>query len=480
MNVQVTQENLNRALSSVARVASSRGTLPILANVLIKTSANRLRLSATNLDIAISHYIGAKVSEEGSITVPAKVMQSLVASLPAGVIELALTDNKLHITTDQYKSSINGIVADDFPVMPAITKADTGQNLHPQAVVKRTDLINVTRVSSLFARESAGSVTIELSEDDATLSIRSIASQLGENTASAKAVVSGSGSITLNSSYNKRHMLSDIRLQNFRSYEDASFEFTDGVNIIVGPNGSGKTNLLEAVLMIASGSSYRARDMELIAFDQPWARLDSDLSSGTVRTVKLLKEPQAEKVFDFEGKMYRRLSLQQKLPVVIFEPEHLSLLSGSPEGRRVFIDDLLEQTVPGFSATRRAYKRTLLQRNALLKQATSTASQFFPWDVRLSALGGQIVKARSSVCHTLHEELQTIYRELSHSGVQISLTYDPRWPEDRYESELLAKLTSSLQLDKDRGFSAYGPHREDVSISYDGHPGCLKRVQRRN
>jgi DNA polymerase-3 subunit beta len=75
MKLQVTQENLNRALSSVARVANSRGTLPILANVLIKTSNNRLSLAATNLDIAITHYIGAKVSDEGSITVPARLMQ---------------------------------------------------------------------------------------------------------------------------------------------------------------------------------------------------------------------------------------------------------------------------------------------------------------------------------------------------------------------------------------------------------------------
>src|SRR5665811_459405 len=121
MKLQVTQENLNRALGSVARVANTRGTLPILANVLIKTSNNRLSLSATNLDIAITHYIGAKVKDEGSITVPARLMQDFVGSLPDGVIELDLQETKLHVTTDQYKSVVNGIVADDFPVMPAIT-----------------------------------------------------------------------------------------------------------------------------------------------------------------------------------------------------------------------------------------------------------------------------------------------------------------------------------------------------------------------
>ena len=320
MKLQVTQENLNRALGSVARVANSRNTLPILANVLIKTSNNRLSLSATNLDIAITHYIGAKVSTEGSITVPARLMQDFVNSLPSSVINLELEETKLRVTTDQYRSVVNGIVADDFPVMPAISggvawtvngaqlkkglqqvvfaassdetrpvltgvlfhtidnklmiaatdsyrlaEKNLGTNkeavrllipassLHDllrilgdggedvsvthddqqvlfrvgdvelvtrlvdgnypdypklipsgfssEATLKRSDFVNVTKVSSLFARESAGSVTIEVDEAAGSLSIRSVASQLGENTATAVAVVAGSGSITLNSRY---------------------------------------------------------------------------------------------------------------------------------------------------------------------------------------------------------------------------------------------------------------------------------------
>lgn len=318
MNVQVTQENLNRALNSVARVANSRNALPILSNVLVKTNGNRVSVSATNLDIAISHYIGAKVGDEGSITVPARLMQDFVSSLPAGVIDLDLQDTKLKVTTDQYKSTVNGIVADDFPVMPTIDDGitwtlassvfkkalqqvifaasndesrpvltgvflhtvdgqlymastdsyrlaeknlgandqnisllipatamqdllriigdDTGDitvqhndqqvlfkvgdiellarlvegtyppyrklipsDFETHITLKRTDFVNVTKVSSLFARESAGSVTIEVKDN--RLSIRSIASQLGENTATADGEATGNGTITLNSRY---------------------------------------------------------------------------------------------------------------------------------------------------------------------------------------------------------------------------------------------------------------------------------------
>ncbi len=320
MKLQVTQENLNKAFGLVARVANSRGTLPILANILIKTNNSRLSLSATNLDIAITHHIGAKVTQEGSITVPARLMQDFISSLPEGVIELNLQETKLNVTTDQYQSVVNGILADDFPVMPAITSGKTwtingplfkhalqqvvlaastdetrpvltgvllqviekrlfmaatdsyrlaekdlgahkqevnllvpasamqdlvrivGDNdgeisithdeqqvlfqvgdtelvarlldgkypdykkLIPEkfettATLKRSDFINVTKVSSLFARESAGSVTIEVDAAAKQLSIRSVASQVGENTAKAEAKVKGSGSVTLNSRY---------------------------------------------------------------------------------------------------------------------------------------------------------------------------------------------------------------------------------------------------------------------------------------
>ena len=111
MKLQVTQENLAKALNTVARVANTRNTLPILANVLLQTADNRLSISATNLDIGITHRIGSKIEKTGSITVPARLTQDFVSSLPDSVLQLELKDNRLHITTDQYQSTINGIAA---------------------------------------------------------------------------------------------------------------------------------------------------------------------------------------------------------------------------------------------------------------------------------------------------------------------------------------------------------------------------------
>lgn len=320
MKLQVTQENLNKALQSVGRVASSRGTLPILSNLLIKTVGNRVSIAATNLDIAITHLIGSKVTNKGSITVPARLMVDFVASLPNGVITLELEETKLKITTEQYESTINGTSSEDFPVMPAISSGTswkipsntlriglqqvlvaassdesrpvlTGIYMHThegslylvatdsyrlaekslmktnlnidllvpasalqdllrilsdsedevvvthddqqilfkvgdvelvarliegkypeygklipksfaqQAVLKKAELQNITKVSSLFARESAGSVTLHLDDKKQIVSIKSVASQLGENTATASASITHEGMITLNSRY---------------------------------------------------------------------------------------------------------------------------------------------------------------------------------------------------------------------------------------------------------------------------------------
>lgn len=263
-------------------------------------------------------------------------------------------------------------------------------------------------------------------------------------------------------------MITDLRLQHFRSYGDGSFEFSPGVNIVVGPNASGKTNLLEAILVLARGSSYRAADSELIGFGQPWARLDGHSQTSAERTVKLVAEP-AAKSYELDGKAYKRLVLAQTLPIVLFEPNHLQLLSGGPERRRDYLDDLLEQTVVGYGAIRRQYKRALAQRNRLLKQ-NSDPGQLFPWDIRLSQLAGQIVRARSGLAEKLQGNLGALYKELSKSKTKTELDYASRWRADAYETNLLKKLESNLELDRQRGFTASGPHREDLVILLDGHP----------
>lgn len=264
-------------------------------------------------------------------------------------------------------------------------------------------------------------------------------------------------------------MISSIRLQNFRSYKDDSFEFEPGVNIVVGPNASGKTNLLEAVLVLARGGSYRVRDAELIRISQPWARLDGNFD-GHTRTVKL--EPPA-KTYLIDDKPYRRLNLERTWPVVLFEPNHLQLMSRGPEQRRDYFDDLLERSSPVYKSLASAYRRTLAQRNALLKNSRRQASpQLFPWDIRLSELGSQIAAARQGLTADINQKISKTYSHIAKRKTVVELRYDCQFPPENYASRLLHKLETSVELDFERGFTGSGPHREDFIFYINGQPAA--------
>lgn len=264
-------------------------------------------------------------------------------------------------------------------------------------------------------------------------------------------------------------MIRDIRLQHFRSYGDETFEFEPGVNIIVGPNASGKTNLLEAILVVARGSSYRVKDSDLVQYDKPWARLDAHDETAALRTVKIVREPKPAKTYEIEGRLYRRLSAAKTVPTVVFEPNHLLMFGGAPELRRSYLDDLLEQLQPGYGTLRRDYRRVLAQRNALLKRMGVRAKpQVFPWNVRLSELGGRIARARLGLLETMNTRASELYGSLAHKETPVELLYDSRLAADVYESQLLHVLETNFDLDVARGFTGIGPHREDLTVLLNG------------
>lgn len=265
-------------------------------------------------------------------------------------------------------------------------------------------------------------------------------------------------------------MIIDLRLRHFRSFNSGSFELSPGVNIVVGPNASGKSNLLEALLVLTRGNSYRARDSELVQFSKPWARLDARLVSGGQRAVKISLDPLAGKSFELDGKTLHRLSHATRLPVVLFEPDHLRLLSGGPERRRDYLDDLLEQTIAGYGTTRRKYRRALAQRNTLLKNPGVAAGQIFPWDLRLSELAGQIVRARSDLTEKLNGEIGRLYKNLAGNKTRLDLAYQKRWSPENYETKLLKELENNLAKDRLRGFTGDGPHREDLLVLFNDRP----------
>ncbi|HEY8999539.1 MAG TPA: DNA replication/repair protein RecF [Candidatus Saccharimonadales bacterium] len=266
--------------------------------------------------------------------------------------------------------------------------------------------------------------------------------------------------------------VASLRLQHFRSYGDARFTFADGVNIIVGPNASGKTNILEAVLVAALGSSFRARDAELMQTGAEWTRLDVE-ANGKARVVKLQTAPNgtSAKSFEIDGQSLARLHLNRTIPAVLFEPDHLLLFTGSPDARRVFLDDLLEQIEPSFGPIRRHYRRVLAQRNALLKkQPHDVREQLFVWNLRLSELGGQIAVRRMGLISQMNEQLGNVYAQIAGRTHDVRLRYVSSNDSEQYESALLKRLETNVDLDIARGFTGAGPHRDDIVAEIDSQP----------
>lgn len=267
-------------------------------------------------------------------------------------------------------------------------------------------------------------------------------------------------------------MIQSIRLQNFRSYTDESFEFEPGVNIIVGPNGSGKTNLLEAILASAIGTSYRVSDEDLIQFKKEWARIDVS-NNGVPRTLKIsIENGRSIKSYIFDDKPYKILNHNHIVPVVLFEPNHLQLLHGQPDQRRQYLDNLLEQTTPDFKNVRKHYKRTLAQRNALLKSHNRPSKEhFFVWNLRLSELGGVIARQRYDLVNNIQTTLPELYNEIAgNKRTKISIAYISKLPIDNYETALMQALENSYEQDIIRGFTSYGPHRDDFLVCFNDHP----------
>jgi DNA replication and repair protein RecF len=243
-------------------------------------------------------------------------------------------------------------------------------------------------------------------------------------------------------------MITSIRLQNFRSYKDGSFEFDPGVNIVVGPNASGKTNLLEAVMVLARGSSFRARDIDLMQFNKPWTRLEGNFENQN-RVVKIeANADQTIRTFIIDDKPFKRLALDRTVPIVLFEPNHLQLITRGPEARRDYLDELLERSQTHFKTLSAGYRRTLAQRNALLKQHRVRATeQLFAWNIRLSELGAQIVEARQSLIDQINKGISKDYGRIAGKRTKVELKYDCQFPAQNYASRMLSTLEKNINKD---------------------------------
>lgn len=267
--------------------------------------------------------------------------------------------------------------------------------------------------------------------------------------------------------------LKSLTAENWRNIQKAEFLPGPGLNVICGDNGQGKTNLLEAVWLLTGAKSFRpAKDAQLIKKEAEFSRLDAVTESDVgedhvILTVGSPLSPRPGRTARLNGGDAGRASnLAGRFRAVVFQPDDLSLVKGSPEGRRRFIDAALCQLYPGYIGTLRRYARLVAQKNSLLKNWNRTPGADVmcdAFDADLAAQGEEISLRRREYIDLLSPLAAANYGDISNHKESLSLAYCGCFEPGR----LAEAIQNARKEDRFAGCCTVGPHREDLEILLD-------------
>ncbi len=270
-----------------------------------------------------------------------------------------------------------------------------------------------------------------------------------------------------------------LRFEGFRNLEDGEIRPCPGVNVIYGTNAQGKTNLLEAIWLLSGNRSFRgAKDSELVRFGSEFAKLHAEFfSEGRTQSAEIVYTKGKKEAFLNGVKQTGASALLGKLCAVVFSPEHLSLIKSGPAERRSFIDGAVCQIKPSYKDVLSEYKRTLAQRNTLLKDIPSHSElldTLEAWDIRLASLGASIVRIRMKYVKRLGQCAARYHSGISNGREQLEVSYSSSIPsENRKSAEeardyMLEYMKQHRRDDILAGFTTIGPHRDDIDIRING------------
>jgi len=284
--------------------------------------------------------------------------------------------------------------------------------------------------------------------------------------------------------------LAHLSLRDFRSYAEVELPLDPGVTALVGPNGQGKTNLVEAIGYLATLGSHR------VAQDAPLVRLGAERAVVRGQVVRedrqLLVELEitpgrANRARVNRAAVPRPRDVLGILRSVLFAPEDLALVKGDPAERRRFLDDLLVARTPRFAGVRADYDRVLKQRNALLKSGGRRADQvdlrtLEVWDSHLAAAGGELLAGRLDLVEALRPLVDKAYQSVSESGFASSgpATVDYRSSvgadvplvadKELLAAAMLDRIAAERRAELERGLSLVGPHRDELVLKLGPMP----------
>lgn len=268
--------------------------------------------------------------------------------------------------------------------------------------------------------------------------------------------------------------LKNIVIKNFRNYSNLNLEFNKPINLFFGENAAGKTNLLEAIYYLATGSSHRTNNLkELISWERNFfyikGEIDKDYTDIVLEVGYNFKN---QKKFKLNGLEKKERNIEKfGLNVVLFCPEDLMLIKGPPENRRKFINLEISQTDKKYAYHLSQYNKVLKQRNKFLKEISPSYNydyikeQLSIWDKQLAEHGIEIIKKRRDIIHKLGILSKLNSRKISEGKEFLELKYDCSLNlTENTNKEYLKKLSCKKQLEKDiyRRFTGIGPHRDDI------------------
>ena len=263
-------------------------------------------------------------------------------------------------------------------------------------------------------------------------------------------------------------IVKSLNLKNFRNYKDSAFSFKPGINILLGKNGIGKTNVVEALHYLSLFKSFRGvDDTNLIKENEDYSLINSKISkgpSGKEITVYLTKNGRQ---ISINGKTVNRLSEASKsLNVLLFEPKDVLLFKGPPKDRRDFLNYSLSKYSDSYLKALSRYNKVLKERNEVLKQEKVDTKLLETTTEMLIKLAAPIVNYREKYLKDINDILNKITRALTHEEANISISYLPFVPYDlNYEKNAKNAFNKALETDLRQRTTTIGVHREDYSIA---------------
>ena len=266
-----------------------------------------------------------------------------------------------------------------------------------------------------------------------------------------------------------------LRLRDYRNYSDLDLELTPGFNVVTGPNAQGKTNLLEAIYLVASAQLLRGkRDHEAIRDGQDKALAEVEFAESETRIAISIERGIRKRALLNGVALPRAADVMGRLPAVAVTAEDLAIVRGDPADRRMFLDLELSKLHPRYLHSFARYKRSLEQRNALLRdsrESVQPSAVFEPWEANLAVSGAEIRSMRREFVEDLAAIASGLHERMG-NGEHLTLDY-VAVDESEDSDQLFEALSASRNLDIARGGTSVGPHRDDLRIGIDGREARL-------